>query len=225
MKISFKLFTFFSAFLFNFIFLSDVSSKNMNRSYFVNKTKHFNLKDDYLNFKKHSIYNFDSTESSLLADSNIQYKEFNKKGIEKYKLKNYRKAIDFFTKAINIKPKNHPDLYFNRGRAYYALQNFSKAINDYEKALEIEWIDPAYFYSMGNAKRKKKEFKSAKSYYTNAILLDSDFAYAFYGRAVSNIELGNFSAGCVDYKKSVNINQQIAVSTWAKEKTYFCRNL
>jgi tetratricopeptide (TPR) repeat protein len=51
-------------------------------------------------------------------------------------LNNYSEAIESYTKAIKIKPKE-PDAYFNRGLCFHNLGNFDKAIKDYEIVLDI----------------------------------------------------------------------------------------
>lgn len=49
----------------------------------------------------------------------------------------HKKAIDFYTKAMKLRP-NIADNYQNRGLAYYHMGDKEKAIADYKKALELE---------------------------------------------------------------------------------------
>jgi tetratricopeptide (TPR) repeat protein len=51
-------------------------------------------------------------------------------------LTQYDDAIENYTKAIKIKPKES-DAYFNRGLCFHNLGNFDKAIKDYEIVLDI----------------------------------------------------------------------------------------
>ena len=53
-------------------------------------------------------------------------------------LKNYEKAIEYYTKAIEI-DKNNALYYRNRGKSYDQVFNqLENAINDFKRAIEIE---------------------------------------------------------------------------------------
>ena len=48
------------------------------------------------------------------------------------KLKNYDKAIEYFTKALMVNPKNDK-AYISRGNARSKLKDYSGAMEDYKK--------------------------------------------------------------------------------------------
>ncbi len=64
------------------------------------------------------------------------FKTYIKKGLKKFKNNDFKGAVDDFTKAIELDPKND-EAYYYRGKVKNKLQDFSGAINDYNKALEI----------------------------------------------------------------------------------------
>jgi len=58
-------------------------------------------------------------------------------GNEQFKAKNYEKAIEFYTKAIEETPNDH-SIYGNRSASHYNLKNFDSASTDADKCIEIK---------------------------------------------------------------------------------------
>jgi len=83
--------------------------------------------------------------SSLLTPNNAEVflfqgtprfaEAFNKRGIDFYKKKNYDKAIQDFTRAIE-KNSGFAEAYINRGVVYNKKGEYGRAISDYNMALE-----------------------------------------------------------------------------------------
>ena len=65
------------------------------------------------------------------------YKVYNKQGIAKHKLGQYREAIADYNKAIKINPK-YAEAYNNRGLTYRQIGNEVKALKDFKKASELD---------------------------------------------------------------------------------------
>ena len=59
------------------------------------------------------------------------------KAVEAHKAKDYTKAIDLYTQAVGLQPKN-ASLYYNLAGALYSRENYPEAQKNYEKALEID---------------------------------------------------------------------------------------
>src|SRR3954451_3826366 len=57
-------------------------------------------------------------------------------GVEFAKKKEFDKAVEEFTKAVQDEPTD-PKNYFNRATAYRGLNKFTEAYNDYSKAIEL----------------------------------------------------------------------------------------
>ena len=62
-------------------------------------------------------------------------------GNTKYELKDYKGAIQDYTKAIELNP-NHASAYYSRGNAKVQLQDYRGAMQDYIKANEINRNKP-----------------------------------------------------------------------------------
>ena len=54
----------------------------------------------------------------------------------------YKKAIDYFTKAIEINPKNS-QIFELRGIAWFRIFNIDQALNDTSKAIEHDFLHQA----------------------------------------------------------------------------------
>lgn len=107
-----------------------------------------------------------------------------------YNEPNYDKAIEDYTKAIELNP-NFADAYYNRGLAWVAIKEkeYDKAIKDYTKAIELkpDYAD-AYYNERGLAWKAKGKYKEAINDYTDAIKIKPDFANAYYNMGLARKE-------------------------------------
>ncbi len=76
------------------------------------------------------------------------------KGIEKFDLKDYKGAIEEFTKAIERNNLQYEEAYYNRGVSKYKLDDFNGAIEDYTKAIEVNPTYAKAYYNRGITKSK-----------------------------------------------------------------------
>jgi tetratricopeptide (TPR) repeat protein len=72
------------------------------------------------------------------SDESLLKIAYNNRGWANYKLFQYDKAIDDFTKAIEIDPAYALAIY-NRGKVYYDNREYGKALADIEKAQSLKW--------------------------------------------------------------------------------------
>jgi tetratricopeptide (TPR) repeat protein len=80
-------------------------------------------------------------------------KAYCNRGVAYYRLRDYKKAIDSFNKAIELDPKN-ADAYYNRGRAHGHLGNYRQAIEDNTAAIGLNPQDRDAYNNRGIAYRK-----------------------------------------------------------------------
>ena len=104
-------------------------------------------------------------------------------GLDNYERKDYRGAIQEFTKAINSHPENQ-NFYTMRGTAHEDAKNDLEAEKDFRKALELEPTSFIASYRLGMVYFRKKDFENAikwlKISYNNYPIGD-----------LSNLGLGN----------------------------------
>jgi len=62
---------------------------------------------------------------------------FFQKGNDEFKKGNHAKAIEYYTYATELDPKNH--IFFsNRATAYFSMQDYAKSLRDSEKAVALD---------------------------------------------------------------------------------------
>lgn len=70
--------------------------------------------------------------------------QFKTKGNDAFKVKNYREAIDWYTKAIDLDPSSEASgaLYSNRAASYTGLNEFTKALDDAVNCVRVrpDWL-------------------------------------------------------------------------------------
>ncbi len=71
-------------------------------------------------------------------------------------LKDYKGAIEDYTKAIDINP-DHSNAYNNRGLSKYNLKDYRGSIEDYTKAIDI---DPDHPTAYNNRNLARKDLKA-----------------------------------------------------------------
>jgi tetratricopeptide (TPR) repeat protein len=111
------------------------------------------------------------------------------RGVSYARNKQYDKAIDEFTKAIEAQQKNPPNNYRNRAQAYELIKQPEKAIADYGKVIELTPNDANAYAGRGRLEAQTKKYDAAIKNLTRALELNPrDMesrryrAYAFLSR-------------------------------------------
>ena len=100
---------------------------------------------------EHDWNNAMGTYSTLLTFDQNKNAAYNLGAINLLEIKNYPKAIEYFTAAINIDAK-YVDAYYGRGLSLLANKNKEEAIKDFNTCLSI---DPAYSPAIESLKKMK----------------------------------------------------------------------
>ena len=124
-------------------------------------------------------------------------------------LENYDNAIEYYNKAIELKP-DYVYAYNNRGNAKYSLGKFQDAIEDYNKVIELMPDNEVAYNNRGNAKDNLGKYQDAIEDYNKAIELMPDYA-AYYNRGHAKDNLGNFQDAIEDYNKAIELNPNYEV--------------
>jgi len=120
--------------------------------------------------------------------------------------KDYNQAIDDFSQAIRLDPKNAL-YYIARGQSYFNKGYWKECSNDESQAIKLE-PQNAYYYSLrGNTYRFSKKYDLAIADYTKAIELDPKRDDSYYGRAYCLFEkyVGNFES---DICEAISLSPQ-----------------
>lgn len=140
--------------------------------------------------EKESKTNEDTEKFNNLADSFFENKD-------------YKSAIENYTKAIDINT-NDPLLYLYRGQSKSELKDYLGALSDYSKAIELEPEDGFIYESIGNVYSEMKDYKKAIQAFTTSI--EKDFCPSFYlyvHRAIAKKELNDYEGEIEDLTKAI----------------------
>jgi tetratricopeptide (TPR) repeat protein len=90
-----------------------------------------------------------------------------KNGLDYYKKKQFDRAIQEFTKAINLEPR-YTTAYYNRGCAYLGKGDHEKAIEDFSIAIAIDSSYANAYYNRGLAYERRNQTERAKGDFQKA---------------------------------------------------------
>ena len=120
------------------------------------------------------------------------------------KLKQYDKAINDYTEAIEIDP-DEDNYYFERASLYSDLGQFEKAINDYTKALKLNPNDSCSYFNRAECYITLKQYKKAIDDYTKAMELDPNDSDSYVRRAACYYVLQHYKKALEDYSKLIKL--------------------
>lgn len=93
--------------------------------------------------KSIGIFSQNENGSSKMTESNVAIEKAEKF----YKEKKYKKAIDFYTVAVNYN-ENLPDIYKKRAGTYFQIGDYENAIRDFTKVIELNPENTSTIYFM-----------------------------------------------------------------------------
>jgi len=122
---------------------------------------------------------------------------------------NYDKAIDEYTKAIEINDKS-AIVYSNRGLAYQEKKEYEKALLNFEKALMLNSTLEKVYYNRGNIYRDKEEFDKALFEYGQALKLNPDFVDSYIDRGITYGLMGKYDQALAEFNRALKIDKERA---------------
>ena len=133
-------------------------------------------------------------------------------GLNKYKLKQYKEALNNFDKAIELNPKFALPWHY-RGMSKEKLGQPEEAMKSYDRAIELnpEYVLP-WFYR-GMLKCESDQYKEAIKDYNQAIKLDPKNAYCAYcyrSRGYAKFKLEQYEEAIKDFDKAIELNPTLA---------------
>ncbi len=117
--------------------------------------------------------------------------ELKAQGNAAFAAKDFEKAIDYFSKAIEAAPTNHV-LYSNRSASFASLKQFDKAFQDAQKTIEINPTWAKGYSRVAAAEFGLGKLDDAEKSYEKALELDSSNKQAQEGlKSVQNAKLAS----------------------------------
>jgi len=121
------------------------------------------------------------------------------KGMMHFEFKEFEKAIEYYTKAINSKA-NYVYAYNDRGSVKRAKGDYSGAIADYEKALSFDNSQFFILNNLGSAYRLNKNYSKAIETYSKSLQKKPSYLIALSNRGAAHFENNNLKAAQEDFE-------------------------
>ena len=135
--------------------------------------------------------------------------DYNREGERCYSLKQYKEAVENYTRAIQLQA-NNSIFYNNRGCSYDNLGEYDKAISDYNKAIRLDPQDASVYVNQGYLFAKLEKYDEAISDYCKAIELNPNNATAYNNRGSTYIVLGRTGEAISDLSRAIELNPRFA---------------
>jgi len=141
--------------------------------------------------KKNYSPNYNSSEPihkvyKKAASQDAQY--FYRRGIAKSKAKQYKKAVNEYSKAIAL-DANFIDAYLQRSQIRYKLGDNQGVLDDCFKIISINPTVVKAYYYQGRARYSLGYVQASIESYSEAIRQDKDYTQAYYYRGIAYGEL------------------------------------
>ncbi|MFH1540653.1 MAG: tetratricopeptide repeat protein [Elusimicrobiota bacterium] len=155
----------------------------------------------------------DFNKAAKLGDYSYFAGELRIKGLKSEGEGKIDEAIEYYTKAIKLNPKDAVN-YGCRATAYYKKNSFNEAIKDYTKAIEIEPGEASYGYYIirGHSYREKGLYDEAIKEYTKVMEFYSaePESFLFYFRGITYHKKGLDKLAIKDLKKAADLGNENA---------------
>ncbi|NRT13676.1 tetratricopeptide (TPR) repeat protein [Flavobacterium sp. 28A] len=163
-------------------------------------------KTSYYELERYLMSNCPSMKDKASSNEKVNENSVsnNKKAREYYSLgqkesekENFKKAVDYFEKAVKEDPK-FAFAWDNLGINYRYLNEFDKAIEAYKKSIEIDPNGLMPLQNIAVAYLHKKDYDNVIKSYEKLAKVDSNNPEVYYG-------LGNvYATNLKDYEKGLN---------------------
>lgn len=137
--------------------------------------------------------------------------EYFARGAGYYEKLEYDKAIESFTKAIEI-DESYQNAYVYRGCAYYLKKLYVEAVKDYTKAIKLDPKGANAYINRGTAYVYKGLYGQAIDDYTKAIELNPTNELAYLARGNAYRAKFLFEMAHSDYSKAIELNSKNAIA-------------
>lgn len=127
------------------------------------------------------------------------------KGNDELKKENFKKAIEYFEKAVKLDPE-FTFAWDNLGVSYRKLNNYDKAIESYEKSLKINPNGITPLQNIAVVYQYKEEYQKAIESYQKLAEIDGNNPEIYYGMGqVYAINLNDYEKGLDNMCKAYNM--------------------
>ena len=123
-------------------------------------------------------------------------------GQNQYTNGEFANAIENYTTALEIKPRD-ASTYYWRGSAFESAGTYDRAIQDFTKAVSIDPSDASNYAARGRAYRKAGDYERAIQDYSSALAIDPRNASNLLLRAMIYDDIEKFDLAVADLTRAI----------------------
>lgn len=127
-------------------------------------------------------------------------------GLYCYEAKNYKKAILFFTRALELATDKKPEYFLARSKCYYALSNLPECLNDQSEVIQLAPNNDEYWCIRGNTYFHMANYQRAIDDYTRAIELSPKTPKYYACRGDAYQKMGELKKAKLDYSQAITLD-------------------
>lgn len=143
------------------------------------------------------------------AASTPQAADLAERGQQELDAGNFDQALDHFTQALKLEPKN-AELYYLRAITYTWLDDYDKALADFDRAIQLDPKMAEVFYERGIAHLYLENYDLAEKDFDQAVGLDVEYIDAYVGRAWLYYLTDEYDAARKDIAQALRLDQEVA---------------
>ena len=136
-----------------------------------------------------------------------------------FKNGDFIKAIEHFTKALRLNPRQE-NLYHLRGLTYLKVGQNELAIHDFNKALKIDPKQVVFYSDRGKAYIELGNYWKAILDYSRAIEIHPRTADRYYDRGHAYQKSGNYLKSIDDYSNAIRLDTKHAQAYLGRGEAY-----
>ena len=145
---------------------------------------------------KKSVRPDTSRDNKFLKNFNLGHKLFREK--------KYDKALQAYSRAIKIDPKN-AGAYYWRGRLLITMGEKDRALSDLKASVELNPSNSEAYDNLGWLASQKGLYDDGITYLSQSIRMKPDHAWAYYQRGFCYYKKGDQQQALKDTKKSCDL--------------------
>jgi tetratricopeptide (TPR) repeat protein len=134
-------------------------------------------------------------------------KEFHDKGEAANKAKDYAKAVEYYTEALELEPDRHETVY-SRGVNYYKLKRYDDALADLNKVKDIKKIDHHALNYIGLIYNEKEDYWAAFTAFKGAADLEPKSLLYCLNFARTAVKADDPATALLYYNKALRIDSK-----------------
>ncbi len=136
--------------------------------------------------------------------------EYYEKGIKQVQVKQFKNAIDSFSKAIEAGEKVLKSL-LHRSSCFFHFKKFNKAEKDLSKAIDMDPTVEEFYYNRAAAYVNMNEYGKALQDYEIATKLNPNYKNAFYNKASVHMKLDQHEAAVKNFLEAGALGHEEAL--------------